>query len=170
MNKQNLYQLLYLFFLFLIYVAGLKVFTGHPYLVPQLVFLSVIIFAVRETFIATLWYAFAAGFLLEFFSGFFFGANLLAMVIIALAAFLITRNVTSRRVVLPAAATLAALGTAIFPLVAYLYLLLMAGLNLTESVAFADLFSVNIIWAALLNVLFFYPVKYAQPVSTEKYN
>lgn len=170
MTKKSLYSFLYLFVLFLVYAACLKVFTGHPYFIPQLVLLSVIVFATREEFVTTLWYSFAAGFLLELFSGLFFGANLIPVVAVAMAAFFITRNLTAQQVSMPSAVSLVILGTALFPLLAFLYLLAAAGLNLTESASFADLFSWTLVWTAVMNMIFFYPVQYAQPISSEKYN
>lgn len=170
MAKKNFYYFLCLLALFLIAAAAFKVFSARPYLVPQLVLLFVVSLAMREDFVRTLWFSFLAGFLLELFSVSFFGANIIGLIGAALAALIITRNLTSGRTNLLTVSFLVVLGTALFPLLAYLYLRGGAWLNLAGPVSFGDLVSARLAVTALSNVIFFYPVNYARSLLSKKYD
>lgn len=171
MNKQKFNYLILLFLLFLIEVACRKVFSGHLYLIPQFTLLFVMIFATREPFVETLWFAFLAGFFLEWFSGLFFSADIVGLALTGVAAYLLTRKLTSQQTNLFTAIFLVILGTLFFPLFVYLYLIFASSLGLTAAPAFTDLLSTRLIWTALSNSLFFYPIRfifYARPFSAEK--
>lgn len=160
MTKKYIYQLLYLFVLFLLQTAALKVFAQEFFLIPHLVLLFVIIFALNHSFPQALWIGFLGGFLLELFSGQFFGAQIFSLLLIAAAVYFVTRNLTTQEISAPAIIFLVVLGTALFGFWIFSYTALASFLGIVKPAALGDLYSIKIFWSLIVNLLFFYPVRF----------
>ena len=158
--KKALYYFLFIFILFLLQVSGVKVFSHAVYAIPQLMLLFVIIFALSNSFTSTLWVSFGAGFLLEWFSGAYFGSQIFAMVASALLAYFLTRNITARDISIPTAVFLVLLTTLLYGFWIYIYNLTADGLNLAQSIPFRSVFSWNLLWTCIVNLIFFWPISF----------
>lgn len=158
--KKAVYYFLCVFILFLLQVSGVKVFSETRYLVPQLLLLFVIIFAVANSFTQTLWVSFGAGFFLEWFSGAFFGSQIFALTAAGLVAYFLTRKVTAREVSLLTVLFLVVLETLVFGFWVYLFNVAAAGLNLAPGLAFRSVFQWNVLLTCFVNLLFFWPVNF----------
>lgn len=158
MRKVYLYNFAFLFVLFLIFSAGLTAFSGSAYLMPELVLLAVVIYALRRSFAEVLWYSFVAGLLLEFFSAQYFGARIFAVTITALVVYYVTRKLTDREVTMLAAVFLVALATILSHVLVYLFHAFFALFGAAYGIPLAGLFSTRAIWTLIINLLFFYPM------------
>lgn len=158
MTKRYLYHILFLLALFVLQAAAIKVWAFSIYAVPEIVMIFVIIFALSHSFPETLWFAFGAGFLLEFFSAEFFGAQIWAMVLTGALVYAATRYLTAQEISIPTAIALVAGGTVLFGLWIFLYSALGAVLGIVPVASLSQLYSWRIVWTILINILFFYPV------------
>lgn len=160
MTKKYLYYFLYPIVLFLLQTAALKVFPESAHLVPQLLLLFVVIFALSESLTQVVWMSFAVGFSQELFSGLFFGSFIAASVITGAMIYFITRNLTAQEVPPTSAGFLIALGSVVFPGLVFLFNYLGVTLNLARVFAFTDFYSARIFWTILLNIGFFFPLNF----------
>lgn len=152
--KKIIYYFLFIFILFLLQVSGVKVFSEARFLIPQLLLLFVIIFALSHSFTQTLWVSFGAGFLLEWFSGAYFGSQIFALTASGLVAYFLTRNVTTREISIPTALFLVLLTTVFFGFWIFAFNLAADGLHL------ASIFQWNVFLTCLVNLIFFWPVNF----------
>lgn len=157
MKKIYIYNVVFLIIFFLIFSAGLKVFSGRPYLVPELVLFAVIIFALRRSFTEVLWFSFFAGFLLEIFSGHFFGSRIFATALSGLVIYFITRKLTDREFSMPAMIFLVVIATLLSHSLTYFYHVFFAVFGLTQGIPFSALLNTRIIGTLAMNLAFFYP-------------
>ena len=157
--KKQLYQLAYPFVLLFLHAAFLAVFSAESYIVPQFLFLFVIIIALRSRLAESLWLAAAAGFLLEIYSGLFFGAHIFSLVLIALIVYLATRNLTVQDISPAAAALLVLAGTIVYALftLGYQTVFVFLGLGVAEPIS--SFVSASGVVTLVLNYLFFYPLR-----------
>lgn len=161
MPKSKAYRFLGLLALFLVQSSMLLVAGGRSFLVPQLVLLFIIIFALSHSFDATLWQSFVAGLLLELFSGWFFGSYIFGLITCGLVIYLITRNLTPQEISIPLTVALVALATVLLPAAAYLYNVFFSLIGLADLPRFLSFFSFSLLWTAGVNFLFFYPLMFA---------
>lgn len=159
MSKKYFYYFLSLLALFVLQIAALKVWTANGNWVPQLILLFVIFFALTHSLPETVWFGFLAGFLEELFSGHFFGAHIVAIILIGLLLYFVTRNLTTQEVAAPTAATLVILATLFFPLWVFSYHSLAAFLGIAEPLSPNTLYSAKVVATIVINLLFFYPIR-----------
>ena len=159
MKKYILY-FLYFFLLFLLQVSSTKVFSDYLFIIPQFVLLFVIIFALSNSFIETLWFSFIAGFLSELFSGLFFGSQISAFLVIGLGVYLATRNLAPREITVPTVIVLVVTGTLLYELWLFVFGYLASVSGLSSALSFKYFFSTKLVWTVLLNLLFFYPLNF----------
>lgn len=157
--KRHIYQFILLLLFFLIQTAAARVWSDDSYFIPQLVLLFTIIFSLTRPLRESLWYAFAAGFFLELFSGLYFGAHIFSLVLSALVVYVVTRNFTVRDLGVGTAVLLAACGAVFLPLALYGYQGLMAFFGFASGPAARDFFSFALFFTAVLNVLLIYPLR-----------
>ncbi len=137
----------------------MRVFAGVSYLIPRLVLLLVVAFALTSSFAATLWFSFAAGMLAEFFSGRFFGAMAFAYILAGISVYLLTRKLTAQEIGFYTGAILAVLQTLLFGISVYIFGLVAGLINSGEVTEFREIFNQKLVWTALVNIVFFYPVR-----------
>lgn len=157
--KRYLSHIIYLIILFVLFEAAANSFSASIAAIPNLLLIFILITALNFNFKETLWFSFAAGMLLELYSGLYFGALLLPVLVIALAAYVITRSLTTQD---PGAFTvvlIVGIATLIFPLLSYLYQSLAAGFGNAEFFPLADYYSWGLLWAALGGVILYYPIR-----------
>lgn len=157
MKRHYFYNLLWLVILFIVQAAALKVFAGKYHFVPQLTLVFVVLFAIRHSYLETLWFSFAAGFLNEIFSGRAFGGDILAMVGAGLLIYFFTRKLTAREIVLPTVFFLVILATAVFHVLAAGYSMLLGLAAIGVGVKLSSLY-VGFFSTLFMNLLFFYPI------------
>lgn len=155
--RKYFYYFLFLFVLFWCEIAFSKVFPGS-YFVPQFVLLFVVVFAVGRDFQETLVMSMLGGFLGELFSGLYFGTVISSMLAASLIAYFVSRNITAQAISLSNAAVLVVSITAILPLWAFLYNLIIFGLGLADTPVFQGFYSWGLLWRVLANFLVFFPV------------
>lgn len=158
--KRYLRYLIFLLVLFLIEASATRVFGETLYLVPGLLLCFVIIFALTHSFSETLWMSFATGFLHEIFSGNFFGAQIVALVLIGSMVYLVTRKLTPQEITLPVSAFAVGVGTMLLVILVFAYLELSSVFHLTSAVSLRSVFSWRIIWTVVVNLIFFYPIRF----------
>ncbi len=159
MSKIRIYEICFLIVLFLLEISAIKVFSTVPYLIPRLTLLLVMVFALANSFTATIWFSFASGFLMEIFSGAFFGAFIFAYALVGAMVYLLTRKFTAQDLGFYTAVFLVVLQTLFFGIWVYLFSRLAGFMNNGEYVAFRELFDLKLIWVLLVNILFFYPIR-----------
>lgn len=160
MTKKHFYYFLYLFILFLLQAAAIKVWSGSAYIIPQLILLFVVIFALNHSLPETLWFSFGAGGLLELYSGQFFGSQIVSLVVTGLMVYFITRHLTTQELAVPMVISLVVLATGLFGLWIFLYQGLVGFLGIAPVAALKMFYSFQLIWTAILNLLFVYPVQF----------
>ena len=157
MKKIYTYNVIFLIIFFLIFSAGLKVFSGRPYLLPELALIAVIFFALRRSFTEVLWFSFFAGFLLEIFSGHFFGSRIFAAVLSGILVYFVTRKLTDREFSLPVMIFLVIMATLLSHSLTYFYHAFFAVFGITQGIPFGVLLNKRIIGTVTMNLAFFYP-------------
>lgn len=150
MAKKYLVSFIYLLVLFLVQVAATEVFSENLHLIPQLILLFVVVFALSHTLVETLWVSFLAGFLLEFFSGVIFGAQIFTLVGVGLGVYFLTSRLTVRDITVPTALLLVGLTSLVFSFGVFVF---------HFATAMANFYTAKLIWTVILNLLFFYPVR-----------
>ena len=158
--KKYLYHILFLLVLFLIQNSLATVFSPEARLVPEFLLLAVTVFSLTHSLQESLWYGFAAGFLMEIFSGLFFGADTFGLVLVALAVYLVTRNLTAQDISAVAAVFLVIAATGFFAVATFLFQRLFVFFGLTAAVNPGQFFPLTLVWTAVVNATFFYPVKF----------
>ena len=153
MNKKFAYDVILLFLLFLLQSSAYAVFGENIHLVPQLIMILVIIFALSHSLPEILWFSFISGFFLEF----FWGAYVVAMIVTGLLSYLVTRRLAQQELSLPLTGFLIVLGTFLFGFWVYFYDSLMVLLDLSSGFSFREWFSFKIAWTIFVNLIFFYP-------------
>ena len=156
--KKNIIYFFFLFLLFLVQVAALKVFSQSVYLVPQFLLLFVIALSLNNSLPESVWFAFIAGFFAELFSGLFFGTHILGLVAVSLAVYTVTRNLTSQQATISTTVFLVILGTLLMPFIAYLFNLLAAFLYSSPVISIRNFYYWTIFWTLISNIVFAYPI------------
>ena len=160
MTQNYFPHLAFLFFLFLIETAGRKVLEQNSFFVPMLLLLACLAAAQKFSIPKTLWTTFFAGFLLEIFSGQFFGSYIFGLEFAVLPIWLLTRRITRRDDSALGGAIFAAVGTVFFVFGIYAYCGLFGLLGFGEGGDFKSFFSSKLLWTIAVNVIAFYPVKF----------
>lgn len=160
MTNYNFYYLAYIFFLFLVETAVRNVLGQNFFFVPMLVLLTCLAAALKFEVPRIVWLSFFAGFLLEIFSGRFFGNYIFAMELAALLTVLMTKKIAARDVSAANQAFLVVLGTLFFIFGIFAYDGLFALLGSGAPTAWKSLFSSKLLWTMAVNLFAFYPVKF----------
>ena len=153
-KKYGIYAAL-LIVLFLLHTAAVKVFQGASF-VPDLLLLFIVLFATTRSLPESLWFAFGGGFLWELFSAEFFGAQIFALLVCSIAAYLVTRNLTAQQLGVPTAVFLV-IGTTILRLLAvFVYQLVAASLDLASVIPAGVFLNAGLVSLLIANLLAFY--------------
>lgn len=160
MTQNHFYYLSYIFFLFLVETAARKVLEQNSFFVPMLVLLVCLAAALKFSVQRTIWFCFFAGFLLEIFSGRFFGSYIFALEFTALSILLITRKVITRDAAGLNIVFLAILGTLFFVLGIFIYESLFALLGFGTGPSWKSFFRSKLLWTIAVNLIAFFPVKF----------
>lgn len=158
MKIKRWYLLAFILLLFLLDTASIKVFGSGDLFIPQFLLLLVIVFAINYSFTETLWFSFGIGFFAETVSGFFFGAEIVALVLTGLIVYSVTRKLTSQEISFLMAIVLVVVSTFVLKFCLYGYSATAAFFNLANYISLKEMFSLNLFWTALANFLVFYPV------------
>lgn len=156
MAKKHLYQVLFLIFLWLLEIALSRVFAEEKFIIPQLVLLYVIVLALTRSQVESIWYAFAAGFLQEVFSGLFFGAHVFSLIIIAVLVYFVTRHWTVQDISFVASVLTVFTSTILLIILTFFYHQFFVFLNFAEKAALGSFFGLGIVLTIFLNLIFFY--------------
>lgn len=164
--KLNLYRAAGLLCLFFLQSSLILAWGDRARLMPQWLLLFIIIFALENRLSEIIWFGFLAGFLMELFSGWFFGSYIFTLVICGVVVYLVTRKLTPQKISAPLLIFLIAIATLIFPAAVYLYNLFFAGLGLGGAAwpAAGDFFTLSLFWTALSNLIMFYPLQFGAKI------
>lgn len=160
--KKQIYRIIFLFILFLIQTALLKVFPTSiaRLLVPELVLVFIIVHAVyfSSSFPETLWLAMLAGFFIELVSGLFFGTYMAALSLTGIASYLLTRKIASQEAKIPTVILLVSVATVFYAMLGFLYNQSASSLSLAAGPGFRNFLSAGIFLTILSNLIVFYPI------------
>ena len=156
--KSNLYRWAGLLLLFFLQSALQVAFADKAQFLPNFLLLFIVIFTLAHSLPMSIWQAFAAGFLLEIFSGWFFGAYIFAMLSCALLVYLVTRKLTAREISPATGLLLVFVVTVAMAAVLYLYSELFAALGAGPAVSPHQFISWRLLWAVVINLAAFYPL------------
>ncbi len=160
MNKKLAWLYVFAFLLFLAQTAAVSVWAPASFLIPQLTLLLVLLFALNFSLVETLWFSFFTGFLHEIYSGLIFGSQIFSFVIIAILLYLITRKLTAQDITLPTGLVLVLLSTIGFLIMEFLYTRSLGFLEPDNLVLWKQFFDFQFFWTVLVNMFFYFIVKY----------
>lgn len=156
--KSNLYRWVGLLLLFLLQSSLMVAFSDKAQFLPNFLLLFVVIFTLAHSLPESVWQAFAAGALLELFSGWFFGAYIFALLACTLLIYLTTRKLTAQENS-PGLGLLLVFGaTLVMALALYFYNGLFSAIGLGPPVSLPQFASWRLVWAIVINLAAFYPL------------
>jgi len=159
--KYYVFHLAFLLVLFLLQASGLRVLPDLRFLVPQFVLLFVVLIALRKSVPQVVWFSFIGGFLLELISGLFFGGLIVSLMLTGLLIYFVSRNLAQLATSIWMAALYTGLATLLTPFWVFIYQILIALFDISPAVPLRNLYSINIIWTIVLNLVFFYLLRRA---------
>lgn len=160
MTRYHFYYLAYIFSLFLVESAARKVVEQNFFFVPMLVLLACLVVVLKFSVARIVWLVFFAGFLLEIFSGQFFGSYLFALGLMASVMLFLTRRVAIREASVLNSFFLVILATLLFFFGIFLYSGLFSLLGFGNGRVWKNFLSSELLWTIAVNLAMFYPVKF----------